>query len=555
MKWIISKRTEQDVIDQILLNRGIKNKTAFLEPNFFVDQEDPRKMIGVKSAIKRICQAVENKEKIGIFGDYDADGIPATALLYNAFRSFGVKAKVYIPFRSEGYGLSLAAADFFIKEKCQLVIVLDAGITAQKEAEYFRKNKIDLIIIDHHLIQKDKYPAAAHSVIDPHQDKESYAFRDFCGGGLAWKILYGLFLEYGWFGERQLKWWLDLAAIATIADYVPLVGENRLLAKFGLLVLARTKNIGLRELYNVASIEQEKISSYSVGFQIAPRINAAGRIDHADLSFYLLTETDSSKLKGVAEKINSANQKRQAVLEKALKKAKKIVEKEGLSEKKLILLADKEWGEGIVGLVAAGIMERYNRPTIALAIKDKIAKGSGRSLDFFHLEKALEKCRRFLVSFGGHKKAAGLRLESKNIQPFYEHILKIADKEIKDGDLLLKINIDAELGLAEITPSLYGQLKKMEPFGMGNSRPVFISRGLRVAAMRRVGRQEKHLRLQLSNSHKKVYAEMIECIGFDLGCWAEKIAIGDDIDIAYTIDKDDWNGRERLQLKIIDIKK
>ncbi|TSC97298.1 MAG: single-stranded-DNA-specific exonuclease, partial [Candidatus Berkelbacteria bacterium Licking1014_2] len=303
-----------------------------------------------------------------------------------------------------------------------------------------------------------------------------------------------------------------------------------------------------------AAIKPEKISAYSVGFQIAPRINAAGRIDHADLSFYLLTETDRSKLKEAAEKINLANQKRQAVLEKALQKAEKIVKKEGLAKKKLILLADEEWGEGIIGLVAAGIMERYNRPTIVLSMKDKIAKGSGRSLDFFHLEKALEKCRQFLISFGGHKKAAGLRLETKNIQPFYQYILKIADREIKDSDLLPKINIDVELELAEITPSLYGQLKKLEPFGMGNPRPVFVTHGAEILNCRAVGREEKHLKLQLSNHQKKVYADLVDCVGFDLGGWSTRLRRGDQIDLVYTIDRDDWGGQEKLQLKILDLR-
>ncbi|TSC93752.1 MAG: single-stranded-DNA-specific exonuclease [Candidatus Berkelbacteria bacterium Licking1014_85] len=546
--WNYCKKTTDDVIDQILVNRAVdlRDKESFLNPDFFADQVDPRKIFDMKKGIVRFYESYKKNEKIGVFADYDADGISAAAILVKALEYLNIAYAIYIPSREEGYGLSQTAIDYFIEHKCSLVFSLDTGTTAKKEAEKCRRNNIDLIIIDHHIVQKDLFPDSAYAIINPKQKNEKTKFKEYSAGGLVWKFIYGLHLQYKLFPQNTVKWWLDLAAISTISDIVPLVGENRIIAKYGLKVLQKTCNLGLRKLYIIASIIPENISAYTIGFQIGPRLNASGRIHHANDSFYLLIENDSSKVKLLAEKINQTNTKRQDLLQKSIILAIKLIEKDNLDKFKIIVIKHATFLEGLNGLIASAIVEKYHRPTIVLSEKQDVLIGSARSIKDFDIEKTLEKSKKYLLRFGGHKLAAGLSLVDKNFAKFKKFIEEYTQKNINDSDLIPKINIDYTLDPKNITVPFIKILNSLEPHGFGNPKPIFEIKNIRIIEKRLVGKKSDHLSLYLENN--------IKAIGFGLSEFYDSLHAKNKISIAGTLNIDEWNNIQKVQIKIIDIK-
>ncbi len=351
--------------------------------------------------------------------------------------------------------------------------------------------------------------------------------------------------KLGKINENKLKWMLDLVGITTICDIVPLVDENRVFAKYGLIVLRKTRRIGLKKLYQVAKINNENIDTYSVGFQIGPRINAPSRMDHAGISYFLLREKNSEEALVLAEKLNRLNQKRQDELERVLKEAKAKIEKGNLHQKKVICVSGKNWPQGLVGLVAGKITEEFARPCFVFEEKDKVLKGSARSVDGFNLVEALEESKEVLEDFGGHAKAAGMTVANDRIEDLYNRLLMIADSKLKEKDLISKIYIDVKLELDDLKLSLVDDLKKLEPFGLGNHRPIFCLKGASVSNMRTVGKKDKHLKFKIND---------IDVIGFDWGFLKNDLKENQKIDIAFNLDEDSWDGRRKVQLKIIDIK-
>jgi len=561
-RWIVKPKKSNDIIDQLLINRNIKDKESFLNPNYDRDLYNPFLFKDMQKAVERISTAIEKKEKIGIFGDYDADGISGTAILYNFFRKINVDTEVYIPSREEGYGLNKDGIKILGANNCKLLITVDLGITGKKEVEFAKSLGMDVIITDHHEIQKELFPKNAFAVIHPDLQNQKYPNKFLSGGGVAWKLTCALSIFFArlphlngaQIDSRQLKWSLDLAAISTICDMVPLAGENRIIAKYGLIVLSKTKNLGLGKLYEVAAINKNAISSYTVGFQIGPRINAPGRMDHSQASFYLLTTENESEADKIARKLNNINKDRQDELERVLNEARAKIEKRGLKNKKIIVLEDENWPSGIVGLVAGRIMEEFSRPTIVLGEHEGKFKGSGRSIDGFHLLEALEQARKYLIGFGGHAKAAGLHLEKEHLSFLYDELLEIADKKIKSDDLVSKITIDVEIEPKDISSELYENIKKFEPYGMGNSRPIFLIKNLIIDDLCAVGAEGKHLKLKLSAKNQESIISF-DAIGFDFGSMASQLTEGEVIDIVFTLDKNVWNNRSQLQFKILDLKK
>lgn len=541
-KRLIKKISNIDpIILQLLINREIKDYKGFLEPNFKKGQHDPFLLDGIKIARKRILKAIKNKERVMIFGHYDCDGVCAVALMSEALEKLGLKAEVYIPTRKEGYQIKEQTFGEFKKKNISLIITVDFGITDVKAAEFARKDNIDLIITDHH--QPPKKLPKAHVIVNPHLSKK-YPFKELCGASVVYKLISTLISD-----EKFLKWSLDLVALATIADVVPLIDENRIFTKYGLIVLQKTRRIGLKKLYQKAGIDKNKINTYSVGFQIAPRLNASGRMDHALSSYCLLKTKNKKEAERIVDDLNRLNIKRQRVLEKSLQEALEKIKKDRLAKNKLIIVSDKKWAEGILGLIAGKVTEMFSRPTIALRENGDYFRGSARSIDEFHITNALREYEDILEKVGGHKKAAGLTVKKNLMKDLYDKLVGFASQKLSAKDVIPKVNIDAQIKLKNINQKFWNILQKLEPYGYGNPKPVFATSNLSVKNIRSIGNDGKHLSMNLSDGEN-----FIRAIGFGMGKMYNKIKIGDEVDVAYNIDLNQWNGQENLELKLIDIK-
>lgn len=550
MNWIVAKRKTKDITKQILINRGIKEFDKFINPDFSRDMLDASKINDIDKAAKIIFWAKENNKKIGIFADYDADGVPGAALLAKLFEKLEIKYGIYIPTRNEGYGLSKKGIEKLRKEGAEILITVDLGITGRKEVEFAKKLGMKIIITDHHEIIDELIPNNADALVHTHLSKE-YKNKDLAGGAVVYKIIQYLAKKYHSLNESDTKWLLDLPAICTICDMVPLIGENRVIAKFGLVVLSKTKNIGLKKIYAVAQIDEKNITTYHVGFLIGPRINAPGRITDASNSFLLLTTKDKHEAVNIANKLNNINIQRQKTLDELIEKATCIINKEDLEKNKIILIKGNNWPLGIIGLVSSRITEKYNRPSIVFTQADGVLRGSARSIDDFEIINLLEKTKDILISYGGHAKAAGVVLEEKNWQRFFEKACQIAKKEIADCALKRKIKIDVVLDDSNINMSLVNQINKLEPYGFGNPRPIFELDNLEVVQIKKIGKKLNHLKLKLkSDKNKKIFdAIYFNCI--------EKINLlseGIKINIVFYLEKNIWNGKISIQFNLLDFK-
>lgn len=544
--WEVGERKFDDVVKQLLYNRGIKGKNdieEFLNPDFS-KLHDPYKMHGIKEAVQRIKRASEGNEKVGIFADYDADGIPGAAFLAKVFREIGIKYKTYIPNREDGYGLSKKGIDYLISERCSLIVTVDLGIRNIEETKYCNEKNIDLIITDHHTLGEEL--PEADILINPKILKDKYPFRELSGGGVVFKLAQALGEEFPKIDERFLKWNLDLVAISTITDVVPLIDENRILAKFGLIVLSKTKNIGLQELYKAASIKQEAINTYVAGYQIGPRINAPGRVDNATKSYELLITDDRKEARELASYLNEKNNERQEEMEKLEKEAIAKVEKENLLENSIIVIAGK-WVKGIIGPTASRIVERFHRPTIIFSEDKNAYCGSARSIEGVNLVEIITPLADILKKFGGHKGAAGITVGKEKFNNFLSKLYKLANKKIPSELLVKKLIAESELKLSELSVSLTENVKMLEPFGMGNKKPVFYSSGICLECKRFVGKDKKHLSFSIPNGGKRIKAIYFNC---------EKDSELDHIkyDILYNMDVNEWQGKKELNLNIIDIR-
>ena len=542
--WQLAEKKSNDLVEQILLNRKIDQKDwhNFLHPDFDHGLHDPFLLPDMEKTIARIIKAIENHEKIGIFGDYDADGIPATALLSTVLKkTFDAEIIVYIPTRIEGYGLNIQGLNYLIEQGINILVTADLGIREIETIEYLQQKNIDTIITDHHEPGEKLPPAFA--VINPKLKSSEYPFRELSGGGVIFKLIQALMIRTNKITVNDLKWTLDLVAITTICDMVPLVDENRIFTKFGLKVLQKSKRVGLNALYEVANIDKLNIGTYTVGFQIGPRLNAPGRLEIARDSYELLVADNHQLAHELAKELNKINLVRQENLDKILLEAKKEIETKKLYQNKVICLANKKWSSGLIGLVAGKITEEYSRPCFIFEKGETFSKGSARSIDNFHLVEVLSEIK-IIRNFGGHAKAAGLTVATEKLDHFFSELLSIANKKLTDIDLTPKIIIDAQISIDQLTLEFYNQLEQLEPFGLGNSRPVFLLNKVKAHDYKLIGEKSKHLKFKVNG---------IDCIAFNQ---AEKISIleNDFLDLVFNFDKNVWNGSERLQLKIIDLK-
>lgn len=557
-KWIVKPQKTNDIVQQLLINRGIdpKNKEQFLHPEFERDLEDPFNIKDMDKLVSRFNKAIKKQEKIGIFADYDADGIPGAALLQRVCMILGLEVSTYIPSRKEGYGLNKQGIQKLKDDGCSLLVTIDLGITNREEVKFAKKIGFDVIITDHHEIQEDNFPSKADIVIHTHLSKK-YNNKDLAGGAVAYKIAQALSKKIGKPTLRELKWLLDLPAICTICDIVPLTGENRLLAKYGLIVLSKTKNKGLQKLYEVAAIDSSKMDTYTVGFLIGPRINAPGRIKHAQSSYFLLTTQDQVQATEIAYEINETNISRQKTLEQILNQALKQIKKDKLDENKIIVVVGKkDWPSGLIGLVSSRITEQYARPSIVFTPEDGMLRGSARSTDKFDMIENLLKTKSLLTSVGGHTKAAGLSLVKENYQKFYKEICALANKLLCDEDLVKEIEIDAVLQEKHLTLGLVKTLKLFEPFGLGNPRPVFMLENVKIRNLSWIGKEKKHLKMKIVKIYQAGLGKKeFEVISFNCKEELQHLKTSDNADMVFTLEENIWNGRRSLQLKLIDIKK
>ena len=541
--WQILSKKSDNIIEQILLNRKISRNDwdSFLNPSF-EKLFEPFLMKGMKEAVEKVSRAYIDKETIGIFSDYDADGIPGAALLFEFLTKIGLEVKIYIPRRDQGYGLNREGIETLKKEGVKLLIAIDLGSRNIQEVNFALKNGLEVIILDHHEMAKD-IPAGI--ILNPKQKGDSYPFKELAATGVVFKFIQAINQKLKKVSLNYLKWTFDLVAISTICDVVPLISENRIFAKFGLIVLQKTKRLGLKALYQRAAILPEKIDTYSVGFQIGPRLNAPGRMNYANESFYLLVSKNHQEAEVLARKLDLVNRRRQNELERVLKEAKEKVSKRKLDKNKIILVEGKNWPQGIVGLVAGKLMEEFARPVIVCEEKDGKLRGSARSIDAYNMVEALDEAQEYLTKYGGHKKAAGLSLELEHLSDLYDKLLEIAESKLKDEDLKPKITVDAKINIDDINLKLVDSLGRLAPFGFANPRPVFQLASSQVSDIRTVGKENNHLKFKV---------EGISAIGFDLGDRQSELRNAKKIDLVFTLDEDNWDGTRKVQLKVLDLK-
>jgi len=541
----------QPVTIELLARRGFTDVAAirsFLSPSLS-EMLDPSLLRGIDAAVKRLQTARRSGELVCIYGDYDVDGISGTSLLVSFLRATEFNCTYFIPNRfDDGYGLNADSLEQIIALGSTVIMSVDCGITALDEARICRERGVDLIITDHHA-PKEQIPDAC-AVINPLQPGCGYPFKSLAGVGVAFNLLVALraaLREEGVFGVGSgpdLRQWLDLVALGTIADVVPLTGQNRIYAYHGLKQLSVCTRPGLEALKIVAGI-RDTVNCGQVGFRLAPRLNAAGRMESAVPGVDLLLSADPAECKAIAEDLDRANAERQSVERFIFDEAVRMVERTGdYFQRRSIVLASENWHQGVIGIVASRLVERYHRPTILIAVgSDGMGKGSGRSIPGFHLLDAISACSEHLERFGGHRYAAGIGLQADQIAVFSTAFEQIASSRLSPEDLVPRLEIDAELQPHEVTRELALEMKRLEPFGAGNPEPVLMMRGLTVNERRMVG--DGHLRLRLNR------------LGFSFTAIAFRMAdreIPDTVDVAFFPELNEWNGSSSLQLRIKDLR-
>lgn len=525
----INKNQKGWLAKVLAANRGLdteKNLQEFLNPT--IDQILSIKLSDVEKAISRLEKAFIDKEKIIVYSDYDADGICATAIMWETLNDLGFNVMPYVPHRiTEGYGMSKSGVEKLAKDGVNLIITVDNGVTAVEQVEYAKKLNVDVIITDHHVLPKllPKPYAMVHST-------------SLCGAGVAWLFCWHLISKINPQYKDKLIEKLELAALATIADLVPLTGANRSIVKIGLEKIDKTKRPGIKALINQSRITRS-IGTYEIGHIIAPRINAMGRIGHGLDSLRLLCAKNQNQADELATLLTRTNSKRQELTVKAIDHAKSLVVEDHL----VGVIAHQSWHEGVIGLVASRLVEVHHKPMIVISIGEKHSKGSARSIPGFNIVEAIRDSSQFLIDAGGHPMAAGFSIETQHIEAFTQSINLHAQKLMTDEILTPTIEIECEIGVEDINSNTLKITEEFKPYGMGNPQPVFLSKGMLVEDIRTVGGGNEHLKLQIDG---------LNAIGFNLGEKRAELRPGYKIDMVYTLEEDSYNGG--LQLKIKDLK-
>lgn len=557
---------------QLLYNRDIKlsddlkwfnedEEIKFLDPFLFKDME---------GAVALIIKHIKEGNKIMIYGDYDADGVTSSALLYDVFKIFKAKVDFYLPDRvSEGYGLNKIAIEEIKKDGFNLIITVDNGIRGREEVSYAKSLGLDIIITDHHAYPEKKEDLPDCLIVNSSDKSSGYPFRFLAGVGVALKLASALIEKSKLSDEHKellLSRSLDLAVIGTVADMVPLVGENRLIVQEGLKVLNETRRVGLQELVKVTGANGN-LNTFNVGFQLGPRLNAASRINHANSALNLLISKDKAEAEKLAQDLNDKNIERQKITEEVMASAESQIDKNNIPEIIIVTdFSDNAWNEGVIGLVAGRLAEKYYRPVLVVVKTEEqivdengqshfLYKGSGRSIDELNLVEALEDNKEFLYKYGGHPMAGGFSiLSEEKFLSFSANIKKLAHKKLSGLSLLPKLKIDAEISFEDINDSIVEMIEKMSPFGQNNPTPKFVTYNLKIIDIVKMGFDSQHIKIKFLNHDDK---DMKNFWGISFGGSEkyENLNIGDNVDVVYNLEFNNFNGRCDIQLKIIDIKK
>lgn len=615
-RWLINKKYPEKfarefpefspIVLQLLWDRNIKTQQRvdeFFNPDYEQDLHDPRLMKDMDRAAERIFNALENDEKILVYGDYDVDGVASIAIMASTLIEIksalnGIekeKAKkyitVYIPDRElEGYGLNKKAIKEIKNRKTDLIITVDCGTSSFENVQLVNRLGMDIIVTDHHYAPQ-KLPKAL-AIVNPKQKDCGYPFKELAGAGVAFKVAQTLIRKletklsgatkskynnksknpklqnYNTISVGFEKWLLDLVVLGTIADCVNLTGENRTLAIYGLLVINKTKRVGLKKMISASGlktrengnvVKRKAVDATVISYILAPRLNAAGRMDHANTSYELIATESEEEAEKLAVKLENNNQKRQCMTEKMIDEIKNRVKNYKILPK-IIIESDPQWKVGIVGLVAGKLTDEYSRPFLVLQKREKESIGSGRSIPEFNLIKSIEQCKDLLLEFGGHSQAAGLKIENKNLEKFKKKINLIADKILKEENLIPSIKIDRKISPDEINWQLVDEIEKMKPFGNGNEKPVFLVEKMEVHEVRTVGNGDSHLKLCFKVILKDGKIKYLNAIGFGLGKLAENmpqdksgLRWGDIIDVVFHLEVNEWNGNRELQMNVLDL--
>jgi len=559
-KWICNEVNQDDVLKlskeanistllaKIFLSRGVDDINyikSFLKPSKD-NLHDSFMMKDMDKAVDRIVEALQKGEKVLIYGDYDVDGVTSTSVLYNFLRGIGVSVDFFIPDRiNDGYGITLDTAKTIVEAGCQLVITVDCGVSAIKEVEYVKNRGIDIIITDHHECREELPDAFA--VINPKRPDCPYPFKELAGVGIAYKLVTALCKRLE-LGEIHYKY-LDIVSIGTVADVVPLIGENRIIVKNGLKKMKNTENIGLMELLKYCNKKNEDITTWMVAFIIAPRINAAGRIGDAKRAVTLFTTKNRDEASNIAGLLDSENKVRQdiesAIIDEVLYKIESDIK---YKDKKVMVISGEGWHHGVIGIAASKVTERYYKPCIILSCENGICKGSGRSIEGFNMFMALCACESLLDNYGGHEMAAGLTLKEEKIEEFDILINNFADNNMKDEDLIPKVEIDVKIEKSEINLKSISEIEMMSPFGVGNPSPIFLYENIRIVDLRAVG-NDKHLKAVFEDK-----GMIVDAIGFNMGDLTQNFMNDDMVDVVCTLDKNTWNSVDKVQLVLKDIR-
>ena len=540
---LVEQKHISNLLASILVNRGIteeKELEVFLNPTR-KDFYDPFLLPDMEIAVDRIIKAVNNKEKIMIYGDYDADGITSVSVLKKYLNQIGLETGEYIPNRlNEGYGLNKEAILKIYNMGYKLMVTVDCGISGLEEVEYANTLGIETIITDHHE-PAEQLPNAV-AVIDAKRKDNIYPFNQLAGVGVVFKLIQAISIKLNLDEKEYLKY-LDLVCIGTISDIVPLVDENRVIAKLGLKLIEQTKNIGLRTLLNIANFK--KIDSNAISFGVAPRINACGRMGAQEEALKLFLTEDKQEALKIAKNLVKFNQERQNTEKQIFEDVIQEIEKNNDKEKKCIVLAKENWHHGIIGIVSSKVTEMYYKPSILICLEGDMGKGSGRSVPGFDLYNALSKCNNYIEKFGGHSMEIGISIKKEN----FEKLIEKCAEESNISDIMPIINIDKRINLKDISIEEAKSLELLEPFGEANKMPIFLMQNLKIDSIRALS-DGKHLKLTLKQDNY-----IIDAIGFNMGELSKQYLLGDKVDVVGTIEINTFGNKENIQMNLKDIRK
>lgn len=557
-KWQINEVNE-DIIDKIanefnisklvaniIASKGLKSQDEieiFLHPRR-TDFHDPFLLPDMEKAVERVIEAINNNEKVAIYGDYDVDGITSSTVLHRFLKDRGLDTDIYIPNRlSEGYGLNSNEIKKIAETGHTLIITVDCGITGKEEVALAKTLGIDTIVTDHHEPPQEGGLPDAIAVVDAKRKDNQYPFNGLAGVGVAFKLTQALSQRLNIREEENLKY-LDIVCVGTISDIVPLVDENRTISKLGLKLVKQTRNVGLRVL--LESIGYKKIDSNTISFGVAPRINACGRMGHEREALQLFLTDDVEEANNITQRLNGYNLERQDIEKRIFNEAQEMLSEEG-NKLPCIVLAKENWHHGVIGIVSSKMTEMYSKPSILLSIEDDLEKGSGRSVPGFDLHEALENCKENIKQFGGHSMAVGITLEKEKFEAFKEAFEDYAEK-MDVASIVPVINIDEKLSLDDISIQNIKELELLEPFGEANKTPIFQISNLKIDSIRAIS-EGKHLKMTLKDEKR-----LIDVIGFNMGALAEEYPIGTKVDIVGNLEINSYKGNENVQINLKDMR-